>query len=147
MTEELLNLFYRLSLVDQDASCGVPEIMKADMGKLNDDGSVTYKMTKKQHKAMLTSIADKIDTQLQEMVENPSYSFTKISHNSDFTSFDAYLSTEELGFVESLMVLGFYTYGGMYSVFTGKDVENIAVNYYSSSGELINTANSSEMNN
>jgi len=114
-------------------------------GKLNDDGSVTYKMTKKQHKAMMDGIAESIEKSLQEMVDSPDYAFTKITHNSDFTSFDAYLSTEEVGLVEGFMVLGFYMYGGMYSIFTGQEVDNIAVNFYSASGKLLNTANSADM--
>lgn len=114
-------------------------------GKLNEDGSVTYKMTKKQHKAMLDGISESIENSLQEMVDDSDYSFTKITHNSDFTSFDAYLSTEELGFAESFMVLGFYMFGGMYSVFTGQEAENVSVNFYSASGKLINTANSADM--
>ena len=114
-------------------------------GKLNDDGSVTYKMTKKQHKAMVDGIVESIDSSLQEMVDSPDYAFTKITHNGDFTSFDAYLSTEEVGLVEGFMVLGFYMYSGMYSVFTGHEVDNVAVNFYSASGKLINTANSADM--
>ena len=114
-------------------------------GKLNDDGSVTYKMTKKQHKAMLDGITESIETSLQDMVDSSDNAFTKIDHNSDFTSFDAHVSTEELGFAESFMVLGFYMYGGMYGIFTGKEVDNISVNFYSASGKLINTANSSDM--
>ena len=115
-------------------------------GKLNDDGSVTYKMTKKQHKAMLDGITESIETSLQDLVDSSDNAFTKIDHNSDFTTFDAYLSTEELGFAESFMVLSFYMYGGMYSIFTGNEVDNVSVNFYSAGGELISTANSSDMN-
>jgi hypothetical protein len=114
-------------------------------GKLNDDGSVTYKMTKKQHKAMLDSIVQSIDEGLQEMVDSSDYAFTKITHNDDCTVFDAYLSTEEVGLAESFMVMGFYMYGGMYGLLFGHQADNIAVNYYSPSGNLISTANSSEM--
>lgn len=114
-------------------------------GKLNDDGSVTYKMTKKQHKAMLDNIIQSIDEGLQEMVDSSDYAFTKITHNDDFTVFDAYLSTEEVGFTEGFMAMGFYMYGGMYGLFSGHQTDNIAVNYYSPSGNLISTANSSEM--
>jgi hypothetical protein len=59
--------------------------------------------------------------------------------------FDAYLSTEEVGLAESFMVMGFYMYGGMYGLLFGHQADNIAVNYYSPSGNLISTANSSEM--
>ena len=34
MTEELLDLFDRVSLVDQKAACGVAEIMKANVRKI-----------------------------------------------------------------------------------------------------------------
>lgn len=114
-------------------------------GKLNEDGSVTYKMTKKQHKAMLESITQSIDDGLQELVDSPDYAFTKITHNNDYTVFDAYLSTNEVGFTEGFMAMGFYMYGGMYGLFSGHQSENIAVNYYAASGDLISTANSSEM--
>ena len=114
-------------------------------GTLNEDGSVTYKMTKKQHKAMLDATAEQIEAALQELVNNDEYAFTSIEHNKDFTSFDVTLSTEEVGFTEGFMALGFYMYGGMYALFTGSEADNIAVNYYSPSGNLISTANSSEM--
>ena len=102
-------------------------------------------MTEKLKTRMLDEFTKSIDDGLQELVDSPDYAFTKITHNSDFTSFDAYLSTEEVGFTESFMVIGFYMYGGIYSIFSGRTVDNIAVNYYSASGNLISTANSSEM--
>ncbi|MCR5088131.1 MAG: hypothetical protein K6C08_01295 [Oscillospiraceae bacterium] len=114
-------------------------------GKLNEDGSVTYKMTRKQHKEMLESVAESIEEAMEELVESPDYAFTRISHSDDFTVFDVYLSTEEIGFAESFMVLGFYMYGGMYGLLLGHEADNIAVNYYSPGGNLIETANSSEM--
>ena len=114
-------------------------------GKLNDDGSVTYKMTKKQHKAMLGSIKQGIEDGLDNLVNSSDYAFKKIEHNDDFTSFDAYLSTDEVGIDESFMVMGFYLYGGMYGLLSGHENENITVNFYSSNGDLIDTANSSDM--
>ena len=113
--------------------------------KLNDDGSVTYKMTKKQHKAMLEEFTKGIDEGLQEMVDNSDYAFTKITHNANYTSFDAYLSTSEVGMTEGFMVLGFYMYGGLYSLFSGENVDNVAVNFYGPDGNLISTANSADM--
>lgn len=114
-------------------------------GKLNDDGSVTYKMTKKQHKAMLSNVTQGIEDGLNSLIEDSEHSFTKIEHNDDFTSFDVSLSTEEVGMTESFMVMVFYLYGGMYGLLSGHENENVAVNFYSSSGELINTANSSDV--
>jgi hypothetical protein len=113
-------------------------------GKVNEDGSVTYKMTKKQHKAMLDHITEEIEESLQELVSGGEYAFTNIDHNKDFTTFDVTLSTDEVGLQESFMTLGFYLYGGLYGAFTGIEAENITVNYYGPNGDLISTANSAD---
>jgi hypothetical protein len=55
--------------------------------KLNDDGSVTYKMTKGQHKEVMEGIKESIEEALGEMIASEDYSFTKIEPNSDFTKF------------------------------------------------------------
>ena len=112
--------------------------------KLNEDGSVTYRMTKRQHKAMLDSTTTAVDEGIQELVAETDNAFTRIEHNADFTVYDAYLSTDEIGFTESFSVILFYLYGGIYSILSGHEADNIAVNYYSSTGDLISTANSSD---
>ena len=113
---------------------------------LNEDGSVTYKMTKKQHKAMLDAMNASIDEALNEIVSSDDYAISEITHNADYTSFDIKLTTEELGITEGFMVLAFYMYGGMYSILAGKS-SDITVNYFSSNGDLIYSANSAEANN
>lgn len=112
---------------------------------LHEDGSVTYKMTKKQHKAMLDSLFETIDNALQEMTQSGQYAISEITHNKDFTSFDVRLTTEELGMTEGFMVMAFFMYGKMYNLFTGQN-NDIIVNYYSAAGDLIETANSANMN-
>ncbi|MBR4163376.1 MAG: hypothetical protein IKR11_07620 [Solobacterium sp.] len=115
-------------------------------GKLNEDGSVTYKMTKKQHKTMLEELGKSIEEGLQELCDSDDYAIAEITHNPDFTSFDVHLTTEDVGMAESFMVLGFYMYGGMYSLFSGKK-DSIIVNYYSVNGDLIQTADSANAGN
>jgi len=110
-------------------------------GKLNEDGSVTYKMTKAQHKAMLEQLSKTIDDALKEMSESGEYAISEVTHNDDFTSFDVKLTGDDLGFAEGFMTIAFYMYGGMYSIFTGKK-KDIMVNFYNASGELINSASS-----
>lgn len=114
-------------------------------GKLNEDGSVTYKMTKKQHKAMLDEIVSSFEKSFDEMVKSEDYSFTSIKHNKDFTQFDITISENELGLAESFATIAFYMAGGVYGVFSGKKAEKVIVNYYNTSGKLINTADSSKL--
>lgn len=113
-------------------------------GKLNDDGSVTYKMTKRQHKNMLDTLAGSMDETLNEMCSSDEYAISEITHNADFTSFDVKLTTDEIGLNEGFMVLAFYMYGGMYSIFSGKR-SDITVNYYSADGQLLESANSADL--
>ena len=43
-------------------------------------------------------------------------------------------------------LLAFYMYGGMYNVFNGTEVENIAVDFINeATGQIINSANSRDM--
>ena len=124
---------------DIDAKAGDTYIS----GKLNEDGSVTYKMTKKQHKAMLDSIVSSLENSFDEMLKNEDYSFTSIKHNKDFSQFDVTVSTDELGLADSFATLAFYMAGGVYGVFSGKKTVRVIVNFYNASGKLINTADSS----
>lgn len=115
-------------------------------GKLNDDGSVTYKMTKAQHKAMLDQLAEAMESALKDMTESGDYAISEITHNADFTSFEVKLTTEDVGMAEGFLAMGLYMYGGMYGIFTGKKTD-ITVNYYSVNGDLIYTANSADAGN
>ena len=87
-----------------DAEAGIGYLS----AKLNEDGSVTYKMTKKQHKTMLDEMVKSIDDALNQMVDSSDYSFAEITHNKDFTSYDVKLDTDEIGFAESFMTFGFF---------------------------------------
>lgn len=115
--------------------------------KLNEDGSVTYKLTKQQHKAMLDEFVETMNQSIQEMIDSEDYAFTDIKYNDDFTQFDVTLGTDEVGFAEGFAALAFYVYGGMYGLFSGHTADNITVNYYDSNGNLIDSANSSDAGN
>lgn len=113
---------------------------------LNEDGSATYIMTKKQHKEMLDEIATSINGSLDEMIAGDDYSFTAIEANDNFTDFKVTTTATELGLADSMSVLGFYMYGGMYSIFSGEEVDNIHVTFINAdSGEVISESNSKDM--
>ncbi len=124
-----------------DANAGVDYIS----GKLNEDGSVTYRMTKRQHKAMLDMITESFDEALQGLVDDEQYTFTDIKHNNSYSEFDVYLSTDQIGLAEGFAALGFYLYAGVYSTFSGHTPDHILVNYYGPSG-LIKTMDSADLN-
>ena len=114
---------------------------------LNSDGSVTYVMTKAQHKEMMDGITDSINQSLSEMVGSEDYpNFTDIKANDDFTSFTITTKSTELGLDESFSVINFYMYGGMYAIFNGTHADNLHVDFVNeATGEVIDSANSEDM--
>lgn len=114
---------------------------------LNDDGSVTYVMTKEQHKELLSAISISIDQGLADMISSEEYpEITDISANEDYTSFTVTTNNTELSLAESFSVITFYMYGGSYAVFSGKEVDNIHIEFVNANtGETINTADSKDL--
>lgn len=122
---------------------GAPE--KYVSATLNEDGSVTYVLTKRQHKEMMDAMVTSMDEALQEMASSTDYQFREIRHNEDFTHFDVYLEAEELGFNETIAMLALYIYGGMYGIFIGKTPEHVTVSCYDKDSNLIDTYDSADM--
>ena len=114
---------------------------------LNDDGSATYTMSKSQHKKMMEELSDSINTALTDMVGSEDYpNFTAIKANDDFTQFTITTKSEELNLKESVSVMGFYMYGGMYNVFNGTTVDNVHVDFVNAdTGEIISSSDSKDM--
>ena len=115
---------------------------------LNEDGSVTYKMTKDQHREMLESLSKSFEEALQGIVDdNETYSISNITHNDDFTEYDVTLDGAELGMSDSISVMGMYMYGGIYSIFKGHNPEHVIVNFRDSEGNLVKSADSANVGN
>lgn len=114
---------------------------------LHDDGSLTYIMTRSQHEEMMSEVRANIDESLTEMCNNGDYpSFVAIDANSGYTKFTVTTTSEELGLMEGISVLGFYMIGGMYNAFNGTPVDNIHVVFVNEiSGAVISESNSADL--
>ena len=114
---------------------------------LNEDGSATYTMTKKQHEDMLSEMKQQLNASLEELIGSEDYpNFTKIEANDNFTEFTITTKSTELDMAESFSVMAFYMYGGMYNVFSGDEVDNINVKFINeSTGKLIVESNSKDL--
>lgn len=114
---------------------------------LNDDGSATYVMSKKQHKEMMEEMAANINSSLADMVGSENYpNITEITANDDFTEFTVKTTSTELSLNESFSVMSYYMYGGMYNIFNGTPVDNVHVDFVNAdSGEVIGSADSSDI--
>ena len=114
---------------------------------LNEDGSVTYKMTKTQYKEMLNSISESLDKSFQKLVDDENCSISSVTHNDDYTVFDVIVEGTELSFTDAFTVYAFYMSGGLYGIFTGQEPEHIIVNFYDPDGNPLESGDSANMEN
>lgn len=125
------------------------EVAAADgvvSGTLNEDGSVTYIMTEAKHDELMQGLRERIDEGLNDLVGSEEYpSITAIDSSEDYTSFTVSISADTVGLQESFLVMAFYMYGGMYNTFNGTPAENISVTFVDPSGNIIQTANSADI--
>lgn len=114
---------------------------------LNEDGSVTYVMTKKQHKELLSVISEEIDKGTSELVGSDTLpDVTSITANDNYTLFTITTKNSETSISEVYSVATFYSFGGMYSAFSGEDIDNIHVDFINAeSGELIESYDSKDL--
>lgn len=113
---------------------------------LNEDGSVTYKMTKAQHRAMLDNISSAADEGAQELIDdNENYTISAITHNADCTVFDVTLDGTEIGFGDAFASYTFFMYGALYGIFNGQTPEHVIANFYDPDGNLIDSYDSADM--
>ena len=115
--------------------------------KLNDDGSVTYKMTRDQYNAMLRTLNETWDKSFDEVVAGPNNAVTKIEHNDHYSVFDVTLNTDKVGLAEGFLSFAFYAYGGRYGTYLGDEPKEIIVNYYAPDGKLISSESSAKFTN
>lgn len=123
---------------------------KVHTGVLNDDGSVTYTMSKAQHAALLESVAAELRSTLDDMIGSADYpNLTAIETNDDFTDFTVYTTTQPgaVGLSEEMSVLIYYTCGKMYGIVSGQEPDNIHVDILNAeSGELVSAHDSKDFN-
>lgn len=131
--------------LDEEAKeAGVKEITK------NEDGSITMKMTKEDHKELLGSIKESVDESNEEIIaDKENYpSIESITYNDDLTEFTVSVDSASFNGLESFVAIAFYMEGNIYQALNAvpEDEINTTVNFVDKdSGEVINSADSSSM--
>lgn len=115
---------------------------------LNKDGSVTYVMSKSQHKEMLNTLKDSIADELNKIPNSTDYpNVTKVEANDDYTKFTVTTASTELSFEEQFLSVQLYIYGGIYNAFNNLSPV-ISVDYVNAdSGATIYSGKSSDITN
>lgn len=116
-------------------------------GTLNEDGSVTYVMSKSQHSQYMKELRESLLESLAELPGSDGLeNVTAVEANADFTSFTVTTTSTELTLTEGMSSLALYMYGALYNLFNGTQVDNIHIDFVNAdSGEIIQTADSADM--
>ncbi|WP_432361517.1 hypothetical protein [Sporosarcina sp. UB5] len=128
------------SVVAQAKEDGIKDVKK------NDDGSVTYKMTKAKHKEMMLEMKASVTEYVNELINDEDFASIKdIKHNKDFSKFtlvvdkDAYENSFDV-----FASLGLAMSGMFYQLYDGVDAEKLNVTIDTvdqSTGEVFGTVN------
>ena len=108
----------KLSQSELDADAAKKGYGKA---KLNSDGSVSFRMSKAQHKAALADMKKSVDDYIQESVNESPKIFKKISYNSNMTEFNISVdkASYEDDFGAAFIGLGIAFQASFYQMFNG----------------------------
>jgi len=115
----------------------------------NEDGSITYVMSKAKHKEYMKEMSEEMKSTLKELVGSADYpNITDIKTNDDFTKFEIVTKSTELDLSESFSTYVFMMYGALYSYFAGVNMDdvNIQVTFINAdSGAVIYSINSADL--
>lgn len=96
---------------------------------LNNDGTVTYNMTKNKHNEMMQTIEESLMESSNELLKSPDNSIVKIENSKDYTLFEVYVDPSRYNEFELFTALSFYIQGIYYNAFNGNSDAEIIVKF------------------
>ncbi|MEE3805631.1 hypothetical protein V2H29_01560 [Lysinibacillus fusiformis] len=126
------------SIISEAKNSGIKEVIK------NDDGSLTYKMSKSEHKKMMKELKERIVKSVEELKTSEDFaSINDVVYNKSFSEFTLTVNKEKFeGSFDALASFGLALAGMYYQLFNGADVEHYKVTVYikdESNGEVFDT--------
>ena len=97
--------------------------------KINEDGTVYYKISKSDHKKMMNKLETSIKESMEELVTSgDAPSFKEIKYNKDFTEFDVTVDREAFeNSMDAFMIFTFAFSGSFYNAFEGEDLHDLKI--------------------
>ena len=115
---------------------------------LNDNGSVTYVLTKEQHEELLSKLKEGIDEKIAYLPSSSkSYKdITSISANDDYTDFVINLDAKSISDKTSMAMLELKLLSTMYNAFNGNGNASFHAVYYGTDGQVLADTDSDKEN-
>lgn len=115
----------------EDIDAAIAEAKKEGITdvKKNEDGSITYKMSKAKHKEMMKELETSIRETIEETKSSEDYvSIKDVTHNHSFSEFTLVVDKEKYeNSFDGFAVFGLGMSGMMYQLYNGVDPENYKV--------------------
>ncbi|MGN1402336.1 MAG: hypothetical protein ACI4XL_12640 [Bacillus sp. (in: firmicutes)] len=112
-------------IIKEAKNSGVKEVTE------NEDGSVTYKMSKSTHKEMLAEMATGIEETMDELeTDEELSSIQKVEAKKDFTDFTFTINREEETGLEGFAMLGIAIQSLYYQLFSGVDEDDFKATFH-----------------
>lgn len=114
---------------------------------LNEDGSVTYRLTQEKRNEVIASFVAEVDKEFHKMIESEDYpNFVGIERNESFTEYTIETKSEELDLNETFSFMIFMLDSAMYHAMNGTEPDDVVVTYVNTeSGMVIHEIKLSEM--
>jgi len=126
------------SIISEAKNSGIKEVIK------NEDGSLTYKMSKSEHKKMMKELKERIVKSVEELKTSEDFvSINDVTYNKSFSEFTLTVNKEKFeGSFDAIASFGLALAGMYYQLFNGADIEDykVTVNLkYETNGEIFDT--------
>lgn len=113
---------------------------------VNDDGSVTYKMSKGQHKEMMKEMEKELKESVEELINNDDLpSIYNVTHTKKFTEYEVTVDQEAFeNSFDGFAILGLAMSGMFYQLYDGVPADKMNVQIHTvdkTTGERIGTVN------
>ena len=108
---------------------------------INEDGSVTFKMSKSDHNKMMDEMLKSIDSSIAEITQNKEDypNVIDITHDKDLLNWKIKMSSTEQNISESFLCFGLAIQSIFYHGFNGDKQADVVVDYVDEDGNVFDT--------
>ena len=114
---------------------------------INEDGSVTFKMSKSDHNKMMDEMLKSIDSSIAEITQNKEDypNVIDITHDKDLLNWKVKMSSTEKTISESFLCFGLAIQSVFYHGFNGDKQADVVVDYVDEDGNIFDTWSSKSL--
>lgn len=108
---------------------------------INEDGSVTFKMSKSDHNKMMDEMLKSIDSSIAEITQNKEDypNVIDITHDKDLLNWKIKMSSTEQNISESFLCFGLAIQSIFYHAYNGDEQADVIVDYVDEDGNVFDT--------